>query len=151
MTCTAKPATYPNPLPAGERVRFSLQRAGDFDALEAFDLIAHLHVVVLLHGDTAFHAVAHFVDEILEAAQRFQFALEDHGVVAQHADRLAALDDAFGHHAAGHRAELGAAEHVAHLGDADDFFAHFHAQQTRGRLFHLVDHVIDDREVADVQ
>src|ERR1700744_445874 len=88
-----------------------LQRAGHLDTLEAFDLVADLDVVVLLHGDTAFHAVAHFVDQFLEAAQRFQFALEDHGVVAQHADRLAALDRAFHHHAAGDRAELGAAEH----------------------------------------
>src|SRR5690606_41560502 len=64
------------------------------------------------HADAALGAVAHLVDVLLETAQRLEFALEDHGVVAQHADRLAALDHAFDHHAAGDRAELGAAEHV---------------------------------------
>src|SRR6185312_2347634 len=134
------------------RSRFLLlQRTRHFGALEALDLVARLDVVVLLHGDAALHAVAHFVDQFLEAAQRFQFALEDHHVVAQHADRLAALDRAFSDHATGHGAELGAAEYVAHFGDADDVLAHLHAQQASGRLRHLVDHVVDDREIAYVQ
>src|SRR6185312_3513096 len=127
------------------------KRAGDFDPFEALDLVADLDVVVLLHGNAAFHAAAHFVDEVLEAAQRFQLALEHHGVVAQHADRLAAFDVAFGDHAAGDRTELGAAEHVAHLGDADDLLADLHAEQAGRRLLHLVDHVVDDREIAHVE
>ena len=73
---------------------------------------------------------ADFVHVLLEAAQRFQFALEDDGVVAQHADRLAALDHALDDHAAGDGAELRAAEHVADLGGADDLLADFLAQQT---------------------
>jgi hypothetical protein len=48
-------------------------------------------------------------------------------------------------------AELRRAEHVAHLGDTDDFLAHFHAEHAGRDLFHLIDHVIDDREVAQVQ
>src|SRR5690606_29172576 len=106
----------------------ALQGALDFDALEALDLVARLHVVVLLDADAALGAAADLVDVLLEAAQGFQLALEDHGVVAQHADRLAALDHAFHDHAAGHGAELGAAEHVADLGRADDLLADLHAQ-----------------------
>src|SRR3546814_18435515 len=83
------------------------ERALDFDALEALDLVARLHVVVLLYADTALGAAADLVDVILEAAQGFQLAFEDHGVVAQHADRLVAPDPALHDPAAGHGAELG--------------------------------------------
>src|SRR3546814_1825323 len=90
------------------------------------DLVARLHVVVLLYADTALGAAADLVDVLLEAAQGFQLALEDHGVVAQHADRLVAPDHALHDHAAGHGAELGTAEYVADLGRADDLFADLH-------------------------
>ncbi|CEE73405.1 membrane hypothetical protein [Xanthomonas citri pv. citri] len=130
--------------------RQPLQRTGHFDTLEALDLVAGLDVVVGLHADTAFGTVAHFVDVFLEATQRFQLAFEHHDAVAEHADRLAALDHAFDDHAACNRAELRAAEHIAHLCDTDDLFADFHAEQTGGHLLHLIDHVIDDREVTQV-
>src|SRR5581483_9738415 len=125
-----------------------LQSPRHLDPLEALDLVAGLDVVVLLDADAALHAVAHFVDVLLEAAQRFQFALEDHHVVAQHADRLVALDHALDHHAAGDRAEFRGAEHVAHFGGAENVLSHFGTEQTARRLFHLIDHVVDDREVA---
>src|SRR3546814_15479835 len=85
----------------------------DFDAREALVLVARLHVVVLLHADTALGAAADLVDVLLEAAQGFQLALEHHGVVAQHADRLVAPDHALHDHAAGHGAELRTAEYFA--------------------------------------
>src|SRR5690606_6945767 len=129
----------------------ALQRPLDLDALEALDLVARLDVVVGLHRDAALGAVAHFLDVLLEAAQRLQLALEDHRVVAQHADRAVLADHALDHDRTGDGAELGAAEHVADLGDADDLFADLHAQQAGCHLLHLVDHVVDDREVAQVQ
>src|SRR3970282_1713456 len=64
-----------------------LQRALHFDTLEALDLVAGLDVVVALDANAALGVRADLVDVLLEAAQRFQLALEDHGVVAQHADR----------------------------------------------------------------
>src|SRR5690606_29088342 len=109
-----------------------------------------LDVVVLLHADATLGVDPDLVDGLLEAAQRFQLALEDDGVVAQDADWLVPLDHALDHHAAGDRAELGAAEHVADLYGADDVLADLHAQDARCHLLHLVDHVIDDREVAQV-
>src|SRR3546814_450188 len=120
-----------------------LQRPLHFDALEAFDLVARLDVVVLLHADAAFGVDPDLVNVLLEAAQRFQLALEDHGVVAQHADRLVAPDHALHDHAAGHGAELGTAEYVADLGRADDLFTDLHAQDARRDLLHLVDHVVE--------
>src|SRR5690606_3688230 len=54
-----------------------LQRPLDLDALEALDLVARLDVVVGLHRDAALGAVAHFLDVLLEAAQRFELAFED--------------------------------------------------------------------------
>src|SRR3970040_1695461 len=82
----------------------SLQSALHFDTLEALDLVARLDVVVLLDADAALGVHAHLVDVLLEAAQRFQLALDDDGVVAQHADGLVPLDHALDHHAAGDRA-----------------------------------------------
>src|SRR5690606_30328949 len=104
------------------------ERALHFDALEALDLVARLEVVVGLHADAALGVDAHLVDVLLEAAQRFQLALEDDHFVAQHADRLVATDHALDDHAAGDGAELGAAEHLADLGGADDLLADLHAQ-----------------------
>src|SRR5690348_7691117 len=133
--------SYPNP--ASKRPR-------NLDAFEALDLVARLDVVVLLDADAALHAVAHFVHVLLETAQRFQLALEDHHVVAQHADRLVPAHHAFDDHAAGDRAELRRAEHVAHFGGAEDVLAHFGAEQAGCDLLHLVNHVVDDREVTQV-
>ncbi len=45
-----------------------LQSTRDFDAIKTFNLIINLDVVVLLDCDAAFHAVAHVVDQIFEAA-----------------------------------------------------------------------------------
>src|SRR5690606_22854135 len=127
----------------GGRTSAASERALHFDTLEALDLVARLHVVVLLPADAALAAFADPVDVLLEAAQRLELAFEDHGVVAQHADRLVALDHALHDHAAGHRTELGTAEHLADLGGADDLLADLHAQDARGHLLHLVDHVVD--------
>ena len=46
-----------------------VERAGDFDALVALDLVADLDVVVVLHADAAFGSGTNFVDVVLEAAQ----------------------------------------------------------------------------------
>ena len=60
-------------------------------------------------------------------------------------------DHALDHQAAGHRAELGAAEHVADFGGADDFLADLHPEQAGCDLLHLIDHIVDDREVTQIQ
>ncbi len=54
----------------------------DLGPLVALDLIPDLDVVVVSHADAALGAGAHFVDVVLEAAQRLELAFEDHDVVA---------------------------------------------------------------------
>src|SRR3546814_10975846 len=110
----------------GGRTSAASERALDFDALEALDLVARLHVVVLLHADTALGAAADLVDVLIEAAQGFQLALEDHGVVAQHADRLVAPGHPLPDHAAGHGAALRNTECVPALGRAGDLLEATH-------------------------
>src|SRR5690606_6998169 len=94
--------------------------ARDFDAREALDLVADTHVLVVLHTDAAFGPGAHLVHVVLEATQRFQRPLEDHHVVAQHPDRVVALDRTLDDQAAGDHAELAGTEHLAHLRHTDD-------------------------------
>src|SRR3546814_7105800 len=54
----------------GGRTSAASERALDFDALEALDLVARLHVVVLLHADTALGAAVDLVDVLLEADRK---------------------------------------------------------------------------------
>src|SRR3546814_6005302 len=145
-TATTEIYTYCHTLSLHDALPISAasERALDFDPLEALDLVARLHVVVLLHADTALGVDAHFVDVLLEAAQGFQLALEDHGVVAQHAHRLVAPDHALHDHAAAHGAELGTAEYVADLGRADDLFSDHPAQDGRRDLLNPLATVLND-------
>jgi len=49
---------------------------------EGFDHISDLDVAVIRNGDAALHAVPNFGSVFFEAAQRSDFALEDHNIVA---------------------------------------------------------------------
>src|SRR5690554_5663849 len=60
--------------------------SSDLDLLGDLDLVADLDVVVALHANAALHAGTHFGHVVLEAAQRFQLALEDHHVLAQRSE-----------------------------------------------------------------
>src|SRR6187399_2107684 len=127
----------------------SLDAARDFHARVALDLIADAHVLVVLHADTALGAGTHFAGVVLEAAQGFQRALEDHHALAQHADRIVALDHAFGDQATRNHAELARAEYFAHLGGADDGFLDLGREQAGEQLLHVVDGFVNDAEVLD--
>src|SRR4030095_15171617 len=102
------------------RVQPALEWRLDFLDVEAFDHVADLDVVVVLERHAALEAVLHFADFVLVALERLQRALVDHHVVAQQADLGAALDHAFGDHAAGHVADLGDAEDLADLRIAEE-------------------------------
>jgi hypothetical protein len=60
-------------------------------------------------------------------------------LLAQHADRLVALDLTLDDHAARDLAELGGTEHVADLGHADDLFAHFGPSRPVSACFTSID------------
>ena len=74
----------------------------------------------------------------------------DHDVVAQEAHLGAAPDDAFGDHAAGDLADPGDVEHLADRGIAEEALAQGRRQHARQRVAHVVDHVVDDRVIADL-
>src|SRR5688572_30298783 len=120
----------------------------DLDALEALDLVLDLDVVVALYADAALGAGADLADVVLEALQRFQLSLEDHDIVAQHADRVVAPDVAVDDQAARDRAELARAEHVAHLGEADDLLLDLGREHAGERGADVVDRLVDDAVVA---
>src|SRR5688500_10386567 len=124
--------------------------AHDLDAGEALDLVAHADVVVVAHADAALGACADFTDVVLEAPERVEFALVNHDVVAQHADRIAALDETLDHETAGYGAELARAEHLPHLGETDDLLLDLGLYQARDRELNVVDRLVDDAVVADV-
>ena len=65
-----------------------LEAASNLHLLEDFDFVTDFDVVVALHADTAFHAGTYFGSVILEAAQGFQLAFEDHDVFTQYTDCL---------------------------------------------------------------
>src|SRR6266702_6537026 len=71
------------PAPPLMRLTPELQRTRDFRDFEDFELIAFLDVVEVLHRHTAFEALAHFLDIVLEALERIEFARVDDDVVAQ--------------------------------------------------------------------
>src|SRR5688572_17669928 len=47
-----------------------LNAARDFDARVTLDLVAHAHVLIVLHADATLGAGTHFARVVLEAAQR---------------------------------------------------------------------------------
>src|ERR1700741_1710864 len=110
------------------RGMLSSELAGNLDALETLDLVADLDVTVSLDADAALGAGAHLGRVVLEALQRFELALEDHDVVAQHPDRVVAAHAAVHDQAPGDGAELARAEHVAPLGESDDLLLDLRGQ-----------------------
>src|SRR6185503_3721079 len=124
--------------------------AGDLDALEALDLVLHADVVVALDADAALGARADLVGVVLEALERLELALEDHDVVAQDADRVVAAHVAVDHQAARHRPELARAEHLAHLGEADDLLLDLRREHAGEGRADVVNCLVNDAVVANL-
>src|SRR5262245_31354620 len=107
----------------------SADLAGDLGPLVALDLIAGLHVVVIANADTALRPGANFADVVLETAQRLERAFEDHDVVAEHADRIAAAHVAVHDHATRDLPELRRSEDLTNLGQPHDLLANLRSKQ----------------------
>src|SRR5205085_4688759 len=143
--------SYPAPPRGhGNEATTRLQRAGNLLDLEALDHIANLDVLVVLEGHAAFVALADLADLVLEPLQRLQAALMDHDIVAQQPHFGAPPDDSLSDHAAGDFAGSGDVEHLADRGIAEEPLAQSRCQHPRKRVPHVVDHIIDDRVVADL-
>src|SRR5437868_5857743 len=63
-----------------------------------FDDIPNLDIVEILDADSAFIALLHLTDVVLEAAQRPQLPFIDHHVVANHSDSDRRTGDRAVHH-----------------------------------------------------
>src|SRR5487761_2325697 len=121
----------------------------DFLGGAAFDRVADLEVAEAFDANAALQAGAHFVDFVLEAAQRLGDALEQE-VLAAHDAHLAADDPAAADDAARHRRTFGELEDLAHLGRADDDFAAEGLQQAGHGLLHLVNQLVNDGVELDL-
>src|ERR1700712_1925208 len=82
------------------------QRPRDLLRAIALDHVADLDVVEVLDADTALEAFAHFLDVVLEAAQRPDGAVEYFHAVADDPDARLTVDDPAAHRAAGDEADL---------------------------------------------
>src|SRR3954462_9734829 len=130
--------------------KWRLERSRDFNARITLDLIARPHVVVVAHRDTALGTGTHFIDVILEAAQRFQLALEDHHVITQHADRIVPSYVTVHDDTACDRAELAGTEYVAHFGQTNDLLFDLRRQHAGDQRLHIVDGFVNDAVVANI-
>src|SRR5579863_7454635 len=100
-----------------------LQRTRDFGDFEDFELVAFDDVVEVLDRHTALEALTHFLDVVLEALERIELARVNHDVVAQHAHRRRALDEAIRDHTAGHCTDLRYLEDLTHFDHTGHDFA----------------------------
>src|ERR1700693_1092847 len=128
----------------------ALQGAGYLLDFKALDYVADLNVLIVLEGHAAFVAVANLADLVLEPLQRLQAALVNHDVVAQQPNLGAAPNHALRDHAAGDLADPGDVEHLADRGIPEKPLAQGRGQHARQRIPHIVDHVVDDRVIADL-
>src|SRR5882757_3997946 len=133
-----------------KRPRPTLKGAGDFDTRIALDLIVFLNVAVVLHTDAALRPGANLVDIVLEALERFQGALENDDVVAQHANRKVPADIAVDDHATGDRAELARAEHASNGCQSDNRFLDLRREHPCEHCPDIVDRFVDDAVVAHI-
>src|SRR3954469_12521015 len=122
----------------------------DLPGLVDLHRVALLHVGVVGQYDAALEARQHLADVVVEAPQRTDLAVVDHGTVADQADLGAARDLAVGDHAAGDHAHARSAEDLADLDVADDVLDGLRRQQALHGVAQLVDRAVDDRVGPDL-
>src|ERR1700688_4424385 len=103
-----------SPGPVFVRARRS-QRAADLLDVVALDDVAGPHVVIVLERHAAFLPGLDLSDLVLEALERRQLALMNDHTVANEAHVRATLNDAIGHAATRHQADLGNVEQFENL------------------------------------
>src|SRR5581483_7256452 len=117
---------------------------------ESLDDVADLDVLELLDGDAALEALPDLGNVIFEVAQRGNFALVDHAVVAQQTHARGPGNDSVDDHAAGDRPGLRHLERLADFGATLELLLEFWFQKSGHGRFDLVDQVVDDGVEPDV-
>src|SRR5579883_2154021 len=112
--------------------------------------IALLNIVEVLHADTALEALTDFARVIFEALEVFDLAGVDDFATPDNLDLVLAADRTIDHHTTGNRANLADPEDLANFGPAVEHLTVDRLEQTRHRLLHLFDEVVDDRVDPDV-
>src|SRR5439155_21655016 len=123
--------------------------SGDFLDAVALDAVADLEFVEAIDANAAFHAGAHFVDFILETAERLDDTFVNE-VLPAHDPHFAARDAAMRYVATGHVAAFEKLEDLAHFGGADDGVLRVRFEQAGHGLFDLVHQLVDDRVELDL-
>src|SRR5688500_3488249 len=126
------------------------QRARDLLLPVALEHIPNLQIVEVLDPDAALEPFAHFLDVVLEAAQRGDVAVVDLDGVANHPHAALAIYYAAANRAAGNDAHLRNLEQLAHFSLAEHDFALFgpeHSFESGPDVFHRL---IDDLVELDV-
>src|SRR5471030_2845227 len=115
-----------------------------------FDHVALLEIGELRDLDAALEVLGHFADVVLEAAERFEFAVPDDGRVADDADLRIADELAGLHVATRDRADLRDLEDLAYFGAPEDDLAELRSEHPDHRFFQVVFYVIDDLIEAQI-
>src|SRR5690606_34652816 len=114
-------------------------RPGDLSDLVHLDQVAFLDVVVVGQADSAFEALGHLPDVVLEALERVDGAVIYDHAVPQQTSLGIPLDDAFGDVAAGHASRPGNPEDGPHFGRPQDGLVFFGSELAHQELFDLVE------------
>src|SRR5690349_16582600 len=135
---------------ARRAVLTSGERARDLDHLEHLELVADLDIVEVPDRKTAFESGFDLAHVVLEALERIELARMHDDTAADDANRGAAADQPFGHHAAGDGSDLRDLEDVAHFDEAENTLLALRRQHARDGRLHVVDRFVNDVVVADV-
>src|SRR5688572_24973055 len=126
------------------------QRAGNLLLPVAFEHVANLDVVEILHANSALEALADFLDVILEATQRSDRPVVDLDAVPHHANATLAVDDTAADRATGDHAHARNLEQLAHLGFAEHRLALFGPQHAFEGGADVFDRLVNDLVELDV-
>src|SRR5687768_7868337 len=130
--------------------RLGLEGSRDFLGAVALDDVADLHVVEVLDGDTAFVALLHLTDVVLEPAQRADGTVVYLDAVADDAHARLPRDRAVAHVASGDDADLRRLERLTHFRLAEDDLALLGAKHALERGADVVHGIVDDLVQLDL-
>src|SRR5580704_167290 len=117
---------------------------------ERLDHVASLDVAVVRDRDTALHAARHLRNIVFHAAQRTDFAFENHRVIPQQAHFGIALDQAIGYTATSDGSNFWYTEGLQHFGAALVVLLDGRFEQAGHGALDLILEFVNDRVQANV-
>ena len=111
----------------------------------ARDPVTHADVVVGGERDAALVAGFDLAHIVLEAAQGLDLPVANDRRIAEQAGAGTTLDDTFGDHASGDRADSRNREHLANIGVSERPFPSYRDEQATQRDADVLDQLVNDR------